>query len=269
MRGTTIAVLMMGAVLSTVQAWAQDQPAPSVVQPAIPVDAGAPPPSGETASKAVDPKKAAEDAEDQAMVRTIAEGVQLMRTGQVRPAIEDFDKVIATYDARYKDSAETLYCAGDGMEAMAYMLLAAASKHSARALPPMWAAAYFFRGFSLVELRDLPAAQAALERARDLSPYNSHYLNELGNLYKTQKNWALALETYQAAKEHVNFQRQNATREEAVTQHGIAYIYSETGKLDDAEAIYKACLEKNPQDAYAQHELAYVQQQKARQPHFQ
>lgn len=264
MRAGVFAVLLMtGLAFSTASAWAQDQEtAPPVQIPAQGQAAPAP-----VDPKPADSKKAAEEAEDQAMLRVIGEGVQLMRSGQPRQAIAFFDQVIATYEVRYKDNPDRLYCGSSPAEILAYMLLAASQKptKSAHAVPNTWGAAYFFKGFSLVELKDLDAAKASLERARDLSPYNPHYLNELANIYKSEKNWPLALETYQAAKEHSAVFAQSKEKEEQVALHGIAFIYSETGKLDEAEAIYKQCLAKNPQDAYAQHELDYVTQQKAKQ----
>ncbi|MBB6250093.1 tetratricopeptide repeat protein [Nitrospirillum iridis] len=242
---------MSGLLLLAHPGWAQD---PGAGQPA----ASSPP---------ADPKVAAEKAEDEAMLRLLGEGAQLMRSGQPRQAIETYDKIIATYEARYQDSKEKLYCANGMAETLAYMMLAASQKQAAKALAPTWAVAYFMKGYALVELRDTASAKAALEKARDLSPYNPHFLNELANIYKGEKNWPLALETYQAAKEHVAAFAlpQLKDKDETAALHGIAFVYSETGKLDEAETIYKQCLEKNPQDTYAQSELNYIAQQRAKQ----
>ncbi|MDZ5648105.1 tetratricopeptide repeat protein [Nitrospirillum sp. BR 11828] len=254
MRGGVFAVLVSsGLVFSGASVWAQDQ--------------GAAPAQGQAAPAPADPQKAAEDAEDQAMVRVLREGMQAMRSGQPRQAIASYDQVIATYEARYKGRKEKVYCGSTTVEVLAYMVLAASQKQSAIAVAPNWAIAYFLKGYAQVELQDLPGAKASLEHARDLSPYNPQFLIELANLYKSEKNWPLALETYQAAKEHsAAFSLPQAKdTDEMKALHGIAFVYSETGKLEEAEAIYKQCLAKNPQDAYAQHELDYVVQQKANQ----
>lgn len=254
MRAGMLAVLLTsGLVFSTGHAWAQDQPA---AQPQT---------QGQAAP--ADPKKEAENAEDQAMLRLLQEGTQALRTGQPRQAIASYDQIIATYEARYKNRKEKVYCGSTPAETLAYMVLAASQKQSAIAVAPTWAVAYFLKGFAQFDLQDLPGAKASLERARDLSPYNPQFLIELANLYKSEKNWPLALETYQAAKEHsaaFSLPQAKATNE-MKAQHGIAFVYSETGKLDEAEAIYKQCLATNPRDAYAQHELDYVTQQKAKQ----
>ncbi|MEA1676167.1 tetratricopeptide repeat protein [Nitrospirillum sp. BR 11163] len=256
MRAGVFAVLLTsGLVFSTGHAWAQDQ------------QAAQPQTQGQAAPAPADPKKEAENAEDQAMVRLLQEGTQALRTGQPRQAIASYDQIIATYDARYKDRKEKVYCGSTPAETLAYMVLAASQKQSAIAVAPTWAVAHFLKGYAQVELQDLPGAKVSLERARDLSPYNPQFLIELANLYKSEKNWPLALETYQAAKEHsaaFSLPQAKAT-DEMKALHGIAFIYSETGKLDEAEAIYEQCLAKNPQDAYAQHELDYVTQQKAKQ----
>lgn len=40
---------------------------------------------------------------------------------------------------------------------------------------------------------------------------------------------------------------------------GIGFVYIETGKLDEAEELYKKCLELNAEDKMAKAELAYIE----------
>jgi tetratricopeptide (TPR) repeat protein len=46
----------------------------------------------------------------------------------------------------------------------------------------------------------------------------------------------------------------------------MGWILVERGKLDEAEALYRQCLELNPDDSHAKAELDYIAQQRAKRP---
>src|SRR4030095_13970088 len=97
-------------------------------------------------------------------------------------------------------------------------------------------------------------AKAQLLRAVALAPQNAQFLGELGHVYQLEKNWPLALQTFQraesAAKEITSEQARNG--ELARAWRGMGYVLVELGRLDEAEAMYRKCLELNAQDAKAQ-----------------
>src|SRR5262249_39777721 len=148
-----------------------------------------------------------------------------------------------------------------------YLLQAAASeksKSSAVVLSGNWGYAYYLKAYCLLDLGRANDAKAPLLRAVALAPQNAQFLGELGYIYQSEKNWPLALETFQraenAAKEFSPEQSRNA--ELARAWRGIGYVLVELGRLDEAEAMYRKCLQLNAQDAMAQRELAYVLSQK-------
>lgn len=225
--------------------------------------ADAPPPAASAAS-GVDPAIAAKDAADAARLE---EAARLIGARQPQAAIDRIlDPVIAAEDATYAGRAETLYCGNSQPEVLVYLLQAATDKKSAIAVKPTLCNALYMRAFADVNLGRLDAAQADLTRAVALSPSNAHYLSEMGQLQLRKRDWAGALGWFQRAEtasdlsppERVKSERGRALR-------GIGYVDVELGKLDEAEAAYRRCLEIDPHDQKAQAELGYVQGLQARQ----
>ena len=52
------------------------------------------------------------------------------------------------------------------------------------------------------DLRRLSDAKAALRLALKLSPFNSHYLAELGEIYALEKNWPQAMKAFNEAEDN-------------------------------------------------------------------
>ncbi|EGY01347.1 diguanylate cyclase/phosphodiesterase [Nitrospirillum viridazoti Y2] len=230
--------------------------------------AGAGRATAEEQGGAAGPTASADKVDHEEMRHLIRDGLQLLQSGQPRQAIDsDFDKIIAAYEAAYKDGKVQVYSIANPAEALAYMAMAAKDGKHAVALDDTWAYALYFKGYALVEMSDLAGGEAVLQQAQALAPFNPQIMMERANIHKLRKEWPQAMELYQAAAGFASgFARPGLEADmEAKASHGIAYIDSETGKLDEAEAIYKKCLEKNPQDGYAKNELQFIAGQRAKQ----
>jgi tetratricopeptide (TPR) repeat protein len=183
---------------------------------------------------------------------------------KTQAAIEKCEKVIALFKAHYANTKEKIYCARTSAESLGYLLKAAAEKHNAIALSSTWSDAYFMKGYALQELGRMAEAKSAVQQAVELSPWSSHYLSELGNIYELEKNWAKAKEIFEAAEEHAPLSPDEAKAAElGRARRGIAYVLVELGQLDEAEKKYQQCLKDNPNDTKATAELEYVRGLKA------
>lgn len=228
-----------------------------------PVDAVAP---AASAASGVDPAVAAQRAEKRAVdAAKLDEAVRLIGTRQPQAAIDRIlDPLIAAEDAANAARTETLYCANSPNEALYYMLQAARDKKSAIALEGTLCNALYMRAFAEVNLGRADAAEADLTRAVTLAPSNAHYLSEMGQLQSRKRDWAASLAWFQRAEAASEFSMPNQVKaERGRALRGIGYVDVELGKLDEAEASYRRCLEIDPHDQKAQAELGYVQGLKA------
>jgi len=208
------------------------------------------------------------DSGDEAnLTQMIQDGARLAATGKPREAIEYFDKVAATYEEKYRDSPTRVRCARWSVESLMYLAEAANEQKNTTVLSANWAYAYYLKAYALQELGRLPEAKALLERAITLSPRNAQFLSELGSVYQREKNWPMGLQTYKTAESSAReFSPPNTKDAElAAAWRGIAYILVEQNQLDDAEKLYRQCLELNKNDTKASNELRYVLGLKAKQ----
>ena len=209
---------------------------------------------------------------DDAQSTLLKKGVDLVERKQPEQAIRtSFDPVIAAYAARYSRAGEDIYSAATMPETLIYLSLAATDKDKRRAarkaivVGPGWGHAWFWKGYALGELGDNVAAQAALQQALRLSPYNPHFLSELGYTYIREQRWIEALSSYESADAFVVFApEENQKDERGRALRGQGYALVELGRYDEAEAKYRACLALDPKDEKARGELGYVLEQKAK-----
>ena len=229
--------------------------APAFSQPAA---SGAPPQAAAAASP-----------EDAALEQQLMAGAQLLQLRQPDRAIADhFDKVIAAYELRYKDQKAKPYTGRWQVEKLMYLLQATTSKEEPKQgaiiVPQVWSDAWYLKGYSLIELNRPAEARKALEAALALAPRNAQYLGELGNVYLGERNWPAALKIFEqaeaAAKEFSP--PEVKVKELSRAWRGIAYVYVEQGRWDDAEKVYLQCLELDKNDRRAQAELNYVRTQR-------
>jgi Flp pilus assembly protein TadD len=206
-------------------------------------------------------------AEDNKQVLLINEAARLIAAGKAQEALNNYiDKVIDAYETKYGNSKVKIYSARTQTESLLYLLEAGIHKENAKVVSAVWSEAFFLKSYVLIELKRPQEAAQFLDRALELSPHNSQFLSELGNRYKTEKNWTKALETYQKAEESAkSFSAvESKNLELGRAWRGEAFVYVEQGRLDEAEATYLKCLELSSSDSSATRELNYVRGLKAK-----
>lgn len=198
--------------------------------------------------------------------KVLTEGAQFIQARKPAEAIPYFDRVIAGYEETYKGEEAKLYCARWQIESLMYLLESATAKTPAKLISPNWAFAYYMKAYSLLEIGRIADAKASLERAIALSPRNSQFLSEMGNIYQREKNWPKAMEVFlaseSAAREFSPPDLKNVELARAL--RGLGYVYIELGRLDDASKMYRQCLEIDATDVKALNELRYIQGLKAK-----
>jgi tetratricopeptide (TPR) repeat protein len=181
-------------------------------------------------------------------------------------AVALLDKVIAANEARHPDKAQQIYCGRSQEEVLMYMLEAAAAKRSAVALDPTYCDAIFLKGFALIDLRRPAEARAYIERAVAMAPHNAYYRGELAEGYKTEHDLDKAYALFeQAAGDAREFTpKDSKTFELARALRGMGWVRNEQRRFDEAEKLFRQCLQLDPNDPKAKSELDYIAQQRAR-----
>jgi tetratricopeptide (TPR) repeat protein len=207
------------------------------------------------------------DPEEQAQIVVLGSGIELLKQRRPAEAITSaFDKVIARYDEKFGTDTRKIYAARTAQESLLYLLQSANAKQPAVIVSFVWSDGYYYKGFALVELGRFADARIQFDRALTMSPMNAYYLEELGDLNTRQKDWPAALEKFHLAEEAARAYSPPAVknRELARAWRGIAYVLVEQNKLDEAENLYRQCLELDKDDQRAANELKYVLNQKAK-----
>jgi Flp pilus assembly protein TadD len=203
---------------------------------------------------------------DSRLRELVAESEKLATAKKSAAAIEKCDKVIAAFKAYYGKQRRKIYCGNSSAEVLGNLLQAAVKNENAIVLSPTWANAYFIRGYALQDLHRIPEAKTAIVLAFDLSPTNSHYLNELGAIYQLEKNWPKAKETFLAAEDNAPLSPEETRADDlARARRGLGYVHVELGQLAEAEKKYRECLATSPNDTRARDELQYVEQLRSKQ----
>ena len=192
---------------------------------------------------------------------------RLIAAGKWSDAIGLIDQVLAYYARRYPEGRTRWFVARTTEENLYYLTEATLSsgnaegKSGASSLMVAWADAYYLKGYALNEQARTADAKAALARAVRLSPQNASYLIELAEAYKLERNWDECYQLYRAAETAAQFSPPELKlAEQLQAKRGQAFVFIEQGNLDRAEAILKACLKLDPNDARAKKELGYIAQ---------
>jgi tetratricopeptide (TPR) repeat protein len=198
---------------------------------------------------------------DAKQLQVVNAGGLLLREHRPAEAIEDFDKVISSYETMGAGSDTAAYCGRSPKESLFYLVQAEKDKKSAIVLGTTWCDAYYLRAYALTELGRNDEARASLEQAVRMAPNNAHYRSELANLHASEKNWKEALAMFDVA---TRLAEEFSPEERRIPELGRAlrgkgFVLVELGRLDEAEMIYRKCLEINPADDAAMKELRYVQ----------
>ena len=202
---------------------------------------------------------------DPQMVKLLEDARHFLDTKNPAAAIPKCDAVINAYKAYYGTRKEKIYCARSGPETLGSLLKAAVDKDNAIALSSTWADAYFMKAYALQDLHRLDDAKTTLQLALKLSPFNSQYLAELGEIYALEKNWTKAKQAYEEAEDNAKLGPDVSSADElARARRGLGYVLVELGQFDQAEKKYQQCLAANPNDSKAKAELEYVREQKAK-----
>jgi Flp pilus assembly protein TadD len=121
------------------------------------------------------------------------------------------------------------------------------------------------KAYALQDLHRLNEAKATLQQALKLSPLNSQYLSELGEIYMLERNWTQAMDAFKQAEDNANLAPDVSKADElARARRGEGYVLVELGKFDEAKKKYRQCIAANANDNKAQAELEYVREQKTK-----
>ncbi|MCL2715810.1 MAG: diguanylate cyclase [Alphaproteobacteria bacterium] len=197
--------------------------------------------------------------------QALREGEKLLAARKPAQAVEEFRKVTAGFEEKYRDSREKHFCARNRDESQVYMSMAQPAGADISILPMTWALASFLEGYALIEAGRTTEARGPLARAVALSPMNAQFLSELGHLQQLDRNWPAALATFQRAEEAVRFSAQEVRKVHlSRALRGQGYTFVEMHRLEDAERAYRKCLRIDPGDRKARSELAFVQKLRGR-----
>jgi tetratricopeptide (TPR) repeat protein len=214
---------------------------------------------GSAATSSADPDK------DPQMASLLQEARRLIDHKKPAAAIERCDKVITAFKARYGNSKQKVTCGRTSAEVLGSLLQAAAEKNNAIALSSTWADAYYMKAYALQDLGRLPEAKSNVQLALAMSPFNSQYRSELGEIYQLEKNWAKAKQEFGEAEDNAKLvPEESKAAELGRARRGLAYVFVELGKLDEAEKKYQQCLAADSNDMRAKRELEYVRGLKAK-----
>lgn len=204
--------------------------------------------------------------DDKAATQLLSEGARLIQSRKATEAIQQFDKVIASYEDRFRNEKTQFFSARTLAETLMYLAeVANAKTGDAKVVSANWAYAYYLKAYALLEIGRVSEAKFISERALALSPRNSQFLSELGNVYQRERDWPQALKTFQlaeaAAKEFSPPNSKNSELSRA--WRGVGFVYVEQNRLDEAEEIYQQCLELDRNDTRAANELRYLRNLRA------
>jgi len=202
---------------------------------------------------------------DPQMGKLLQEARHVLDSRNPTAAIPKCDAVINAFKEHYGNSKQKIFCARSSAESLGVLLKASVDKTNAIALSSTWSDAYFIKGYALQDLHRLAEAEATLQLALDLSPFNSQYLAEIGAIYALENNWTKAERAYREAEDNTPLSPEASRADElGRARRGLGYVLVELGKLDEAERKYQQCLAANPNDSKAKEELEYVREQKAK-----
>ena len=199
---------------------------------------------------------------DKKQIENINNGRELIRSGKPTEAVEKYLYPAIDYcNEQKKNTSKKIYNARTTEETVLYIAMSAVKSEDAVVIDtPSCGEAFFLTAYAAVELRDIEAAQKLLTLALEYSPANSSYLSEMGHTYQVQRKWKEAIKFFTDALEFAQACSPKEFKNEDVSRalRGIAFAFIETGRLEEAEALYYKCLKINANDRTAQQELLYI-----------
>lgn len=201
---------------------------------------------------------------DKGEMTLVNQAAALIVQSQPAEALPILDKVIVANQARYADEKRQVYSGQTLAMTLLNMGDAVAHKGDAVDAGPAYGQALFFKGYVLIDLDRAAEAGAFLDRAVALSPFNPQFLNEDGQWHAKRGDLDQALALYHRAEADVALAPEDAqTHIKAVTLRGEGFVLTDMGKLDEAEARYRASLAIEPNNSVSINELKYIRQRRA------
>jgi tetratricopeptide (TPR) repeat protein len=190
--------------------------------------------------------------------------VTFIGNGKPAEALPILDGLLAARERAHAGDKRMIFNSRSTAEAVLYAGIAAQQKRDAVVNGDNWSLAFFLKGFALIDLNRPAEAKAMYDKALALAPMNSHYLGELAEWHKNDKNLPAALDTFARALEAADFSPPEAkVFDQTRALRGLAFILIDQGKLDEAEARLKQALKLDPGDAKAKSELEYIADRRA------
>ena len=208
----------------------------------------------------------------------VSEAQIAIQSGKFDLAIAKADEVIARFEARRE--ADAGYSCTSGMtDTLGALLGAAVANDKGTAEPGRTktyaissdiCSAYFMKGFALVDLDRRADALVNFETAIAMDPDNNHFLNELGEWYKTGRQWQKSLEIFTKASETTDLSLASfddkagaariTTQRRCRSYRGMAFNYVEMAEWEKARGALKQCLAIAPDDAASLREIQYIEE---------
>jgi len=189
----------------------------------------------------------------------IDEAFKFIEAQRRSDAISVLDGIIARAEARYANEGRQIYTSRSPAEAILYAGLSASQKKSAIILDETWSQAYFLKGFALIDLGRSDEAKPLFDKAIAMAPMNSHYLGERGEWYKSRRDWDHAYADFSKAAAGSELSPDTMKSFDKLRAwRGMSFVRVEQGRLDEAEKLLRQCLDLDPNDGKAKHELEYI-----------
>ena len=185
--------------------------------------------------------------------------------GQPQLALDTIEPVISAYQASLSGEKRRLYCGLSGAETIAYLGLPLRGAPGSVALAPGYCDALFLKGFALIDLNRVAEARTIYGQVIALAPFHAHFYAELGQSYRLTRDWPKMLELCTTAAGFADLaDKDRVGYEKGLAWRCMGYALIEQGKFDEAEKLYRQCLEVDPNDAKAKNELEYISEQRAK-----
>jgi tetratricopeptide (TPR) repeat protein len=193
------------------------------------------------------------------LVGKLDQATDLIRSGKSAEALPILDEIIAAEENRYRDEKRLIFSAQSPTEVILYAGMGASQKKSTIVLDGTWSAAYFYKGFALIDVNRADEAKAYFDKAIGLAPMNGQFLAERGEWFKSRRDWAGAYRDFEAASTAAGLAPdQLKSFEQRRAWRGMAFARTEQGELNEARQLLQKCLQLDGGDDKCKHELDYV-----------
>lgn len=187
--------------------------------------------------------------------QVLSKNAKTAKTDYFNPIIDNCNKAFASSTKRY-------YAARGPTETLFYTAKAMADRQTAEVLTVPCGMAHYLAAYADIDLGNVTSAEKNLKSALRWSPVNAQYQSELAHLMQIRRDWNEALRLFTEAEANAEAFSPDEVQdtELARAKRGIGFTLIELGRLEEAEVKFQECLEIDPNDKKAKHELAYIKQ---------